>query len=55
GEKGDAILRFKTSEERRALTEKLAAFEPDSISVYEPSLNDIFVKYVKENAENEKV
>ncbi len=55
GEKGDAILRFKTSEERRALTEKLAAFEPDSISVYEPSLNDIFVKYVKEDAENEKV
>ena len=55
GEKGDAILRFKTPEERRALTEKLAAFEPDSISVYEPSLNDIFVKYVKEDAENEKV
>lgn len=54
-EHGAAVIRFKTAEERRSLTERLAALDPDSISVYEPSLNDIFVKYVKEEAENEKV
>jgi len=49
GEHGVLMLRMASPEDKRAVMASLAErFEIDEVRVHEPSLNDIFVEYAKE-------
>ena len=52
---GALLLRLKSAEEKRAVMQKLTEnYELDEIRVFEPSLNDIFVEYAGDAAEEEQ-
>ena len=49
GEKGELIITMNAPEEKQAVMQKLTqGFDIDGVEVFEPSLNDIFVAYTKE-------
>ena len=51
---GALLLRLKSAEEKRAVMQKLTEnYELDELRVFEPSLNDIFVEYAGDAAEEE--
>ncbi len=49
---GTVLIRLKSPEEKQAVMRRLVEdYEVDSVKVFEPSLNDIFVEYASEEAE----
>lgn len=52
---GALLLRLKSAEEKRAVMQRLTEnYELDELRVFEPSLNDIFVEYAGDAAEEEQ-
>jgi len=47
-ENGELIIRLSSPDKKAEVMGRLAAYDPDSIRVFEPSLNDIFVEYASE-------
>ena len=45
----EIMVRLKTAEDKRKVMQQLTeAYDIDEIGVFEPSLNDIFVEYAKD-------
>lgn len=54
GEHGILFIQLTAPEEKKSIMKQLAAtYDIDEVSVFEPSLNDIFVEYTRDTADKE--